>query len=99
MIKPERFDKLATGIIAGLVLPLMTALIIYLFSKGDPSIAEWIRRISMVNMETNIITLCVFPNVLIFFLFNYFDMLKAVKGVLGITIVWALVVFLIRVIQ
>jgi hypothetical protein len=47
------------------------------------------------NIVTHVISLCVFPNVAIFLLFNYLDMLKAVKGVLGVTIFWAALVFII----
>jgi len=40
--------------------------------------------------------MCVFPNVLIFLLFNRFDMLRASRGVLGITMAWAIVVFIVK---
>lgn len=93
----EKYDKVPTGVISGLFLPLSTAFIIYLFAKGDPTIGEWMKRIADANIITHIITLSVFTNIAIFLLFNYFDMLKAAKGVLGITIVWALLVFGIKI--
>ena len=88
-----KYDKLATGMVAGLLLPVITALMIFLFSKGDPSVNEWLRKIVDADLVTKVITLCVVPNVLIFLLFNHFDMLRAAKGVLGLTIVWAVLVF------
>jgi hypothetical protein len=45
------------------------------------------------DIITHSISLCVFPNLLIFMLFNRFDMLKATRGVLAMTIVWAVIVF------
>lgn len=92
----EKYDRVATGLISGLLLPLIVAVFVFVFSKGDPSPGEWIKRVSAAGVETHIISLCVFPNVLIFLLFNHFDMLRASRGVLGITIAWALVVFLIK---
>ncbi|HOX76207.1 MAG TPA: hypothetical protein PKX27_03695 [Bacteroidales bacterium] len=88
-----KFDKISTGVISGLLLPFLIALTMFLFSKGDPSLKDWIGKILTADIVSKIITLCVFPNVLIFLLFNHFDMLRASRGVLGITIAWAVIVF------
>jgi hypothetical protein len=92
----ERFDKIITGIAGGLLLPVIIVLIIFLFAKGDPPLAAWLRRIEQANIVTHIISICVFPNLIIFLIFNYFDMLKASKGVLVVTIVWAILVFCVK---
>jgi hypothetical protein len=84
---------MSTGFISGLLLPFIVAFIIFLFAKGNGDLHLWLRKINAANIVTHIITLCVFPNVVIFLIFNHFDMLKASKGVLGVTIVWAVVVF------
>ncbi len=94
----EKYDRVSTGVIAGFILPAIISVFIFLFAKGDPSLNEWFSRVRAAGMETNIISLCVFPNVLIFLFFNHFDMLKASRGVLGITILWALIVFLVKII-
>ena len=88
-----RYDQVITGLVAGLILPLLAGIIIYLFSTDGMSIAEYLKQISRLNIITHSISLCVFPNVLIFLLFNRLDMLNAAKGVLAITIIWALIVF------
>jgi len=93
----EKYDKVLTGVISGLLLPVIIALFIFLFARGDPSLHEWLKRVSMAEIDTHIIYLSVFPNFLIFLLYNHFDMLRALRGVLGITIVWAVVVFLIKI--
>lgn len=89
----EKYDRMATGLISGTLLPLIVALFVFLFSKGDPGLGEWLRKVFLANVVSQIITLCVFPNVLIFLLFNHFDMLRASRGVLGITMFWAVIVF------
>ena len=91
----EKYDKVSFGALSGLVLPLVVALVVFLVSKGHPSPATWINRIIQANIVTHVVSLCVFPNVAIFLLYNYLDMLKAVKGVLGVTIFWATLVFII----
>ena len=93
MITSGKYDKLKTGVIAGFVLPFMIALVIFLFAKGDPSLQVWLKKVVAADIVTKIITLCAFPNVIIFLIFNHFDMLRASRGVLGITIFWAVIVF------
>ena len=96
MKRTEEYDKMLTGIIAGLLLPLLTALVIFLFTAHGRSVIEYLERIIRARILTHAITLCVFPNVLVFLLFNRLDMLRASRGVLAITIVWAVSVFIIK---
>lgn len=93
MINYEKFDRVIIGFIAGLILPFIVGLIIYTFSHGDQSLHSYISRIADSEIITHSITICVFPNVLIFMLFNWLDMLRTTRGVLSITIIWAVVVF------
>jgi hypothetical protein len=48
------------------------------------------------GIATQMITLCVVPNVLVFLIFNHYDMLKAARGVLGLTIAWAFLIFAVK---
>jgi hypothetical protein len=89
----EKYDKVITGLISGLLFPFLVGLIIYLFSSNHQSIHTYLMRIADSDIITHSITLCVFPNIIIFLIYNQFDMLKATRGVLAITIVWAVVVF------
>lgn len=88
-----KYDKVLTGLISGLVLPFIIGLFIYLFSSGHSSMHSYLTRIADSNIITHSISLCVFPNIIIFLIFNRFDMLRASRGVLAITIVWAIIVF------
>jgi len=89
----EKYDRIGTGLLTGTLLPLIVAIFVFLFSKGDPGLGEWMRKVLRADIVSPIITLCVFPNVFIFLLFNHFDMLRASRGVLGITMFWAVIVF------
>ena len=92
----EKYDKLITGILSGLILPLIIGLIIWLFTGSHHTLHSYLNNIYGANIVTHAITLCVFPNVLIFLLFIRFDMLRAARGILGMTIVWAVVVFIVK---
>ena len=89
----EKYDKLITGIISGLVFPFIVGTAIFVLTSGHQSLHAYVVRIIDSHIITHSITLCVFPNILIFLLFNQFDMLKATRGVLAVTIVWAVIVF------
>ncbi len=96
MIRAEKYDKVYIGAISGFVIPIIIGLCVYLFSTGDKSITEYITRIIFADILTHIISLCVFPNIFLFLIFNRLDMLRATKGVLGITIFWAILVFAVK---
>jgi hypothetical protein len=92
----EKYDKIIPGILSGLLLPLVIGLLIYAFTAHGRSPATYLARISDSNIVTHAITLCVFPNVLIFLLFLRLDMLRAARGVLAMTIIFAAIIFAIK---
>lgn len=92
----EKYDNTLTGAVSGTLFPLLVGMIIYLFTSHGASIPSYLVRIADSHIITHAITLCVFPNVLIFLLFNRFDMLKAARGVVALTIIWAIIVFAVK---
>jgi hypothetical protein len=93
MINYFKFDKVVIGVISGTVLPFIVGMIIFVFSSEDIGLQSYISKLASSNIITHSISICVFPNVLIFLLFNWLDMLRATRGVLAVTIVWAIIVF------
>ena len=93
MIRPEKYDKMWAGASAGFLIPVIIGFCVYFFSSGDKTIAAYFERLAKADIVTHIVSLCVFPNIFLFLLFNRLDMLRATKGVLGITIMWAILVF------
>jgi hypothetical protein len=89
----RKYDKIYTGLILGLIFPFILGLIIFIFSSGHYTIQSYLARILESDIITQSITLCVFPNIFIFLIFNRFDMLRASRGVLAMTIIWAVIVF------
>lgn len=85
-----------TGMISGVLLPVLVSLIIFAFTSKGRSIGDYLLQIDKARIVTHAITLCVFPNIAAFYFFNRFDMLRAVRGVLAITIVWAILMFIIK---
>lgn len=94
----EKYDKIITGVISGAFFPVVVGLIVFAFTAHGKTLSTYLERISQAGITIHAITLCVFPNVIIFLLFNNFDMLRAAKGVLGMTILFAIVVFVLKLI-
>jgi len=92
----EKLDNLLSGIISGFIFPVVVGLVAFIFTAHGRSMASYLGRIVNTNIVTHAISLCVFPNVLIFFIFLRFDMLRAARGVLAVTIVWAIIVFAVK---
>ena len=89
----QRFNNALTGVISGLVIPVIAFFIFFLFTRHGLDFAQYFKKIADANNIIEIVSVSVFANIFIFLLFNRLDMLKASRGVLGITLVWALVVF------
>jgi hypothetical protein len=94
----EKYDKIITGVVSGAFFPLVVGLIVFAFTSHGRTLGTYLERISQAGIVIHAITLCVFPNVIIFLLFNQLDMLRAAKGVLGMTIVYAIIVFVLKLI-
>jgi hypothetical protein len=82
--------------VAGLLVPLLVMTFFYIWKSGSLSPDEFIARLKLTGTVTSSISVSVFANLFVFLLFNRLDMLKASKGILGITIAWALLVFIIK---
>jgi hypothetical protein len=92
----EKYNSVPAGAVSGFLMPFIVGITIYLFSGFPMPLNAYISRIAESDIITHSVTLCVFPNILIFLLFNRFDMLGASRGVLAITIFWAILVFAIK---
>ena len=92
-MKREKLDKVWFGLFSGILLPFLIAFIAFLISKGAPNLRAWLIRMEIADIYIQTISSCVFPNILLFMLYNRLDMLKSCKGVLVSTTCWLLLVF------
>ncbi len=96
MNKPHRYNRLVTGVILGMLVPLAGLLVYYFVRKTDLPFSEFIRVYFNLGMLTHIISLSVLPNLLLFFAFIRSNWLYAARGVLLSTILFAISVAVIR---
>lgn len=95
---PKKYDTLFTGIVAGIILPVIVYFVLYFTKVQNIRFTLFSNHLVIGNIIPIIISHCVLPNLLLFFLFNGLDWLKAAKGVLGTTVVLTVIIFAIKLI-
>jgi len=94
--KMQKFNTLATGIITGIVLPIIVYFILYYAKVQDVSFTLFSNNLVIGNIIPIIISHCILPNLLLFFVFNGLNWVQASRGVLGTTVVLTLIIFAIK---
>lgn len=92
----QKFNHALTGVAAGLIIPVLGFLVFFLLTRHGLPLADYIRKLKELGNFSEILSVSVFANIVIFLVFNRFDMLRASRGVLGITIIWAFTVFALK---
>ena len=85
-MKVNRFNTLLTGIMTGVVLPVIVYFFVYYTAIKDIGSTLFSSRQIAGNVLPIIISHCVIPNLILFMIFNRIDWLQAAKGVLGATV-------------
>jgi hypothetical protein len=96
--KLEKFNTLATGIISGIILPMIVYMAIYFTKIQDVKFTLFSHHLVIGNIIPVIISHCILPNLVLFFIFNGVNWLKAAKGVLGTTVVLTVLIFALKLI-
>ncbi len=93
MWSKQRFNNALTGVASGLILPVLAFFVFFMVTRHGLPLGQYFQKMIAADNLTEVMSVSVFTNILVFLLFNHFDMLRASKGVLGITLIWAFVVF------
>ncbi len=95
--KFQRINRLWIGFVSGIIVPLLTLVITYFNTFRNYTPAEFVKFLIDFHIVTKLLSLCVLPNLGIFFLFLYPDFRRAAMGTLSATFLMALIVILIQV--
>ena len=90
----KRLDQPLTGFLAGFVLPVLIFLVVWFVRENDLSFREYLENLWYLNALIKLGSLCVFANLLLFMGFIRMKYDRAARGVLGATIIYALIVLL-----
>lgn len=91
-------NKFVIGFVLGLLAPIITFLITFFNVFNEYSWQEFFEFLIQFKVLTKLLSLCVLPNLGLFFLFLYPDFMKAARGVLTATFTSAFIIIIIQVI-
>lgn len=90
----RKLDKIEIGLLAGFLLPPVIFLLVYLIGENSVSFADYIKSMWRLQALIKIFSLCVFTNLAAFWGFLRLKYERAARGVLGATILYAIVVLI-----
>ena len=86
-------NKLYIGLIIGLILPLITAGLIYMsLFKGKLEFFEFLQKLAAVNGMGKLLSISVLSNMIVFFIAINREKLLAARGILTATLIYGLIV-------
>ncbi len=92
-----KFDQIWAGFVPAILAPIATLYVSYYKLYENHSIIEFFSFLTRMGSLTKLLSLCVVPNLLVFFIFIWLDYLKAASGALGATFVIAFIIVIIQV--
>jgi hypothetical protein len=94
----KRFNKIYIGTIAGFILPVIV-LVLFYFIRIDINVYTFFSFLQTAfhkGVYLQLISFCVFFNIVIFFIFIWFNYLRSARGVLLATLLFSLFVMIIK---
>ena len=86
---------MALGLIAGLILPMMTLSTIWQV-RYDVGLGEFIISLQRIGALSKLISLSVIPNLLLFFLFIWTNRSFSARGVIFATLIVAMIMLVLK---
>ena len=84
------------GTLLGILLPVLTLLVYHQFKSDELRFFDFLKSYFEIGILTHVISLSVIPNLLLFFGFVNSDNLRAARGVLLSTFLFAFTVLILR---
>lgn len=93
----QRFNSFLAGGVTGIVLPLVCIFIFHLvFSPKNLTFADFLNQTRYLNVTSPILSLCVIPNLLLFFIYIWTGKLLSARGTVFATLFYAVLVAVIK---
>lgn len=91
----KKYDSLLTGLVPGLVLPLLTLLVLWKVKSNSPLI-DFLMQFQEMNMLSKLVSLAAIPNLLLFFLFIWTNRNFSARGVIFSTFLLAFLMLILK---
>ena len=94
----SKINNIKLGLILGILAPILTMIIIYLVKFYGYDLQELVDLLVSKRVFTKIVSLCIIPNLALFFLFLNKYYYNTARGILMSTIIFALFVFITKIV-
>ena len=87
----KKINTIVSGVLIGLVIPILFYMVFYYAKFKNLDFISYYKQIYLGTLLPLLISRCILPNLLLFFIFNWVNWEKAAKGIfiatLGLTII------------
>ena len=98
MVAKKRFDTVLSGLIPGLLLPLVTMVIIWAV-RFEGGIRDFLSNFHQIHMLSKVLSLATIPNLLLFFLFIWTNRIFPARGVIFATLVVGIIIVILKILD
>ncbi|MBN2274321.1 MAG: hypothetical protein JXR41_06190 [Bacteroidales bacterium] len=90
----KKYNSVGFGIAAGIVLPVIVYMVLYFAKVQDVRYTLFSDYTILSSILPVLISHCILPNIILFFIFNWLDAMLSAKGVVIATVILAAGVFI-----
>ncbi len=81
------------GLAGGLIVPVIVLFLVFFIKFEDYTIKQYFNFLFRMQVLTNVLSLCVIPNLALFFIFIWMNKMMSARGVLLATFIFAFIIF------
>ena len=91
-----KLNTVLFGTISGILVPALFFMLVYLVKEYPMAFADFIRQFYWFKALPKLVSLCLLPNLIVFFIFMRRDYLKAARGVILSLFIYAFVILALK---
>ncbi len=91
-VQRNKIDQIKFGFLPGLFMPMLVFIIVFLIKGESQPLSQYISGLWIFDVLIKLLSLCVFPNLLLFLFYIQKKYDRAARGVLMATFIYAFVV-------
>ncbi len=95
-MKQNKLNSIPTGILTGVLLPAVCFILIIFLKKGQHSPGDYFRMLKEVGAAPRLLSLCLLPNLLLFFAFIRRNSLSSARGVIIAMFITGIVIIILK---
>ncbi len=96
----KKYNKPIVGLLGGLIIPALSFFVYYAYialsADKSVTIVEYVKTVYYQGAFTPILSLCVLPNLILYFIFKKLDYWYAIKGIIVSVLAYTILVLILK---